>query len=111
MTNAETSPEAVVTITYCTQCNWLLRAAWMAQELLTTFQTELAGLTLVPGTGGVFRIAAGEVVVWNRATDGGFPEITELKRRVRDQIAPERNLGHADRTGPRQVISTDPVIP
>jgi selenoprotein W-related protein len=87
----------LVTITYCTQCNWLLRAAWMAQELLSTFQDELGGLTLVPGTGGVFRITAGQAVVWNRATDGGFPEITELKRRVRDQIAPDRRLGHADR--------------
>lgn len=89
-----------VTITYCTQCNWLLRAAWMAQELLSTFQTELTGLTLVPGTGGVFQITAGDVVVWNRATDGGFPEITELKRRVRDQVAPDRHLGHADRAKP-----------
>ncbi len=35
-----TSP-ARVTITYCTQCNWLLRAGWMAQELLNTFGTEL----------------------------------------------------------------------
>jgi selenoprotein W-related protein len=76
-----------VSITYCTQCNWLLRATWMAQELLTTFQTELTGLTLIPGTGGVFRISAGEIVVWDRATDGGFPEITELKRRVRGQTA------------------------
>jgi selenoprotein W-related protein len=90
-----------VTITYCTQCNWLLRAAWMAQELLSTFPAELTGLRLVPGTGGVFRISAGEVVVWDRAENGGFPEITELKRRVRDQIAPDRRLGHADRAAAR----------
>lgn len=92
----------LVTITYCTQCNWLLRAAWMAQELLSTFPTEVRGLSLIPGTGGVFRITAGPVEVWNRATDGGFPEITELKRRVRDQIAPQRGLGHADRAASRE---------
>jgi selenoprotein W-related protein len=90
-----------VTIVYCTQCNWLLRAAWMGQELLSTFQTELTALTLVPGTGGVFRVTAGDVVVWDRAVDGGFPEITELKRRVRDQVAPDRPLGHADRAAAR----------
>ena len=28
-------------IHYCTQCRWLMRAAWMAQELLVTFETEL----------------------------------------------------------------------
>ena len=27
-----------IRIIYCTQCAWMLRAAWVAQELLTTFQ-------------------------------------------------------------------------
>ncbi|KAJ4366019.1 hypothetical protein N0V85_009224, partial [Neurospora sp. IMI 360204] len=35
--------------------------------------------------------------IWDRKTDGGFPETKELKRRVRDMIQPERNLGHVDR--------------
>lgn len=35
--------------------------------------------------------------LWDRKTDGGFPETKELKRRVRDVIQPERNLGHVDR--------------
>jgi len=100
-----------VTITYCTQCNWLLRAAWMAQELLSTFSTELTGLTLVPGTGGVFTVTAGSVEVWNRATDGGFPEITELKRRVRDQVAPDRPLGHADRAAARATAASPSSSP
>lgn len=39
-------------IEYCTQCRWLLRAAWVAQELLTTFEAELGEIALVPGTGG-----------------------------------------------------------
>lgn len=86
-----------VTITYCTQCRWMLRAAWMAQELLTTFDQEITALTLKPGTGGIFEVSANDVLVWSRKTEGRFPEITELKRRVRDQIAPERNLGHIDR--------------
>jgi selenoprotein W-related protein len=88
-----------IRIVYCTQCAWMLRAAWVAQELLTTFQDELmgGGATLVPGTGGVFEVYADEERVWSRREDGGFPDIVELKRRVRDRIAPGRDLGHADR--------------
>ena len=41
----------IIRITYCTQCQWLLRAGWMAQELLSTFATELGEVALVPGTG------------------------------------------------------------
>src|SRR3954469_10828659 len=43
-----------VEIEYCTQCRWLPRAAWLAQELLTTFETELTELALKPGKGGIF---------------------------------------------------------
>ena len=88
-----------ITVVYCTQCAWMLRAAWVAQELLTTFQDELmgGGATLVPGTGGIFEVYADERLVWSRKDDGGFPDIVLLKRRVRDRIAPDRRLGHADR--------------
>jgi selenoprotein W-related protein len=86
-----------VTITYCTQCQWLLRASWMAQELLTTFATELSEVALIPGTGGVFRIAVGDELLWDRGRDGGFPDIAQLKQRVRDVVAPDRELGHTDR--------------
>jgi hypothetical protein len=37
------------------------------------------------------------VRLWDRKTDGGFPETKELKRRVRDVIQPGRDLGHVDR--------------
>lgn len=86
-----------VTITYCTRCNWLLRAGWMAQELLSSFGEDLASVTLVPGTGGIFTVTADGVGLWDRKTDGGFPDAAELKRRLRDAVWPERELGHADR--------------
>jgi selenoprotein W-related protein len=86
-----------VAIEYCRQCRWLLRAAWMAQELLSTFEEEIGGVTLVPGTGGVFVVRLGGDVVWSRKDEGRFPEIAELKQRVRDRVAPERDLGHVDR--------------
>jgi len=86
-----------VSIQYCTQCRWLLRAAWMAQELLTTFQDEIGELALLPGDGGVLEIRVNDEIVWSRAAQGRFPEMKELKQLVRDRIAPERHLGHSDR--------------
>jgi selenoprotein W-related protein len=86
-----------VDIEYCTQCRWLLRAAWTAQELLVTFEDELGAVALVPGTGDVFEVRLGSEVVWSRKAEGRFPELKELKRRLRDRIAPERSLGHSDR--------------
>lgn len=86
-----------VEIEYCTQCRWLLRAAWMAQELLTTFEQELGGVTLKPGTGGVYDIRVDGALLFSRAAEGRFPEAKELKQRVRDVVAPGRDLGHADR--------------
>ena len=86
-----------VVITYCRQCNWLLRAAWMAQELLASFAEVLGEVALVPGTGGVFRVACEGKLLWERQRDGGFPDAKTLKRRVRDRLDPGRDLGHADR--------------
>ena len=87
-----------VRIIYCTQCQWLLRAAWLAQELLSTFAEDLGAVSLEPGTGGVFRILCEGVSVWERKVDGGFPEAKVLKQRIRDQIDPQRSLGHIDRS-------------
>jgi selenoprotein W-related protein len=86
-----------VEIEYCTQCRWLLRAAWTAQELLTTFDQELGEVALVPGTGGVFLIRLDGDIVWNRGREG-FPDIAQLKQRIRDRVAPDRDLGHSDRS-------------
>jgi selenoprotein W-related protein len=86
-----------IEIHYCTQCRWLLRSTWMAQELLTTFDQEITELTLRPGTGGVFEVRVNGNQVWSRKEAGRFPEITELKQLVRDVIAPEKDLGHSDR--------------
>ncbi|WP_281560737.1 SelT/SelW/SelH family protein [Thalassomonas sp. RHCl1] len=86
-----------VEIKYCSQCRWLMRSSWMAQELLTTFDQEISELSLQPGTGGIFEVIANGQRVWSRKEAGRFPEITELKQAVRDVIAPDRHLGHIDR--------------
>lgn len=91
----------VVEINYCTQCRWLLRAGWMAQELLSTFDGDIAAVTLRPGTGGVFDILLDGEMLWSRKAEGRFPDIVELKQRLRDRIDPARDLGHLDRSHPR----------
>ena len=91
------APKPTLVITYCTQCNWLLRAAWMAQEVLSTFSREMGEVTLKPGTGGIFEIHLNGALVWERKRDGGFPDAKQIKQLVRDKIDPGRDLGHIDR--------------
>jgi selenoprotein W-related protein len=91
--------QARIAITYCTQCQWLLRSAWLAQELLSTFSTDLGEVALVPGTGGVFTVSYDGETIWERVADGGFPDSKALKQRVRDRLDPTRDLGHVDRAG------------
>jgi selenoprotein W-related protein len=91
-----------ITLQYCSQCNWMLRASWMAQELLHSFSTDLGSVTLVPGTGGIFVIDIDGKVIWDRKVDGGFPDAAELKRRVRDYCFPDKDLGHLEKKNKHQ---------
>ncbi|KAL7901006.1 Rdx family domain-containing protein [Trichoderma sp. SZMC 28014] len=108
------APLPRITIQFCTQCKWMLRAAYYAQELLSTFSLSLGEVALQPSTGGTFIVtiyhpsaspsespsnppSIQSTVLWDRKTDQGFPETKELKRRVRDVIEPGRDLGHVDR--------------
>ena len=87
-----------ITIEYCPKCHWLLRAAYMAQEILTTFEEDVHSVTLVPSaTGGQFTIHVNEALVFDRKEYGGFPEIRELKQRARDMVHPGKDLGHIDK--------------
>ena len=86
-----------VVIEYCPKCHWLLRAAYMAQELLTTFEADLKGVTLLPSeVNGDFHISVDGKKIFDRKDYGGFPEIKELKQIVRDVVSPGKSLGHAD---------------
>lgn len=87
----------VITIEYCPKCHWLLRAAYMAQEFLTTFEGELKGVTLQPSeTSGEFHISIDGNKLFDRKEYGGFPEIKELKQLIRDVVSPGKSLGHSD---------------
>lgn len=87
-----------IEIEYCSQCRFILRAGWLAQELLMTFGEELGEVALVPGSGGVFEVRLDGEKLWNKKEAGRFPEPKEIKQLVRDRIAPGRDLGHSDRT-------------
>ncbi|RMH09682.1 MAG: SelT/SelW/SelH family protein [Nitrospirae bacterium] len=95
--SVQSSERVRVEIEYCTQCRWLLRAAWMAQELLMTFESELGEVALIPGAGGVFEVRVQGHTIWSRVQQGRFPEAKELKQLIRDRVAPNKNLGHSDR--------------
>ena len=88
-----------VSIEYCPKCGWMLRAAYMAQELLTTFTDEIHGVLLKPSeTGGAYIVCVDGVIVFDRKAYGRFPEVKELKQLIRDIVSPEKNLGHSDKT-------------
>ncbi|MGB7099744.1 MAG: SelT/SelW/SelH family protein [Xanthobacteraceae bacterium] len=102
-----TASKPRIVITYCTQCQWLMRAAWLAQEILSTFGTDLGEVALMPGTGGIFLLTYNEETIWERNADGGFPDARTIKQRVRDRLDPGRDLGHIDRParpGPARVV-------
>jgi selenoprotein W-related protein len=81
-------------IEYCVKCRFLLRATWMAQELLSTFEGEIGEVALVPGSGGIFQVKLdGDVIASNRESKK-MPEPPDVKRLVRDQLAPGRTIGH-----------------
>ncbi|ADY53958.1 conserved hypothetical protein [Pseudopedobacter saltans DSM 12145] len=87
-----------IEIEYCPKCGWMLRAAYMAQELLTTFTDDIHGILLVPSAiNGRYTISIDQTVIFDRKREGRFPEIKELKQLARDIINPEKSLGHSDK--------------
>ncbi|GAD92517.1 hypothetical protein PAAG_00818 [Paecilomyces variotii No. 5] len=105
-----------ITIKYCTQCKWMLRAAYFGQELLSTFNTSLGEVALVPTTGGVFTVtiqhksdddSLKETLLWDRKSMGGFPEVKNLKSLVRNVVDPSRDLGHVDRALGKEIKAAD----
>mmetsp|Transcript_2001 Transcript_2001/g.3629 ORF Transcript_2001/g.3629 Transcript_2001/m.3629 type:complete len:360 (+) Transcript_2001:2936-4015(+) len=93
-------PQPNLSIEYCTGCRWLLRASWFLQECLTTFENELGSVTLIPSKppspGGTFLLKLDNVILWDRTVVKSFPEAKVIKQRIRDQISPQKNLGHSD---------------
>ncbi len=86
-----------ITIHYCSQCRFLLRANWLAEEILMTFGETLEAVTLRPGHGGIFDVYVGDELVFSKQRAERFPDSAELKQLIRDRVAPEMSLGHSDK--------------
>ena len=84
-------------IVYCAKCRFLLRASWLAQELLTSLGEELGEVALQPGDGGIFEVHLDGERIWAKSLSGRFPEPKDIKQLVRDRVAPGKDLGHSDR--------------
>ena len=74
-----------------------MRAAWMAQEIVSTYVKDIQSVNLVPGEDGKFEIFCDKQAIFVRHEEGRFIEIKEIKKRIRDFIDPERSLGHIDK--------------
>ncbi|MFQ5879856.1 MAG: SelT/SelW/SelH family protein [Dehalococcoidia bacterium] len=87
-------PPPRVEIHYRIRCKFLLRAAWLAQELLTTFEQEVGEVALVPGSGGIFEIAVEGETIFSSKKAGRFPAAKEVKELIRGRMGPQRVIGH-----------------
>ena len=82
----ESATRLAVEIEYCARCNFLPRATWVAHELLHTYGDFVAGLTLVPGHGGIFEVRVDGELLASTKTEGGFPEIRTLKEAINRRL-------------------------
>jgi len=83
-----------VTIECCHKCYWLLRAAYIAQGLVTTFESELDSVALkrIDATGN-FVISINGKKAFDRKEFGGFPEIKGLKQLVSTWLSQQKPTG------------------
>ena len=85
-----------IEIKFCPKCKWLSRATWISQELLSTYESDLSSVTLVPSESGVFDITCNKSVIFSRKEENGFIDVAIIKQRIRNLIDPDRSLGHVD---------------
>ncbi|CAM9441768.1 unnamed protein product, partial [Chrysoparadoxa australica] len=87
-----------VEIEYCIGCRWMLRSAWLAQELLSTFEAEIGEVALQPSAlAGTFEVRVEGAYVFKAEKGGAHScSMQALKQRVRDVISPEKELGHSE---------------
>lgn len=104
-----------VAIEFCSKCKWHNRAVWYLQEVMQTFEGQVTEIALLPRADapGLFRVSihidgAGTKTVYQRRykkTDApqdepffydGFPDSKFLKRLIRDELFPDKALGHVE---------------
>lgn len=86
-----------VEIEYCVPCGLLPAAEEVSHALLERFGRDLASLRLVPSHGGVFKVQAGDSLVFDNA-DHGY-DLDEIVRRVAEHVMPATTPLQQDRHG------------
>lgn len=87
----------LMAIEYCLKCGWLLRAAYMAEEILTTFSEDVKAVSLqLSKVSGRFIVFLKNYILFDHKKMGRFPEIKELKQLIRDHVNPNKSMGHSD---------------
>jgi len=79
--------KVTIDIEYCVPCNYLPRATWVAQEILTTFPVNVASVKLVASRGGRFEVSVDGELVFSTVQMGRFPEIQEIREKIRDKLS------------------------
>src|SRR5258708_26975605 len=80
-----------ITIEYCPQCGWLLRAAYMAQELLTTLAVHLHPVSLQPATlARTYIISIDGELLFDRRRVPRFHQVKELRQRIPHKVSPQK---------------------
>lgn len=67
-----------VQIEFCGPCGYAPWAVRVAEELINRCGKQLAGVTLVPSSGGTFEVRAGDEVIFSLDDIGRFPEEGEV---------------------------------
>lgn len=78
---------AEIRVEYCVECMYLGRALEVTEALLNDFPSQIDGLTLVPGTRGVFAVTLdGESV--HRIEPGELPpSVNDVHQKVASALA------------------------
>lgn len=76
----EAVADAGVQIEFCLPCGYLNRATKLAESLFVEFEDHLPrGVTLIPGSGGVFEVWFNGEQVFSKKELGRFPEAREIE--------------------------------
>ncbi|HEX5478153.1 MAG TPA: Rdx family protein [Dehalococcoidia bacterium] len=71
-----------IEIEFCLACRFQGRAFWLARELLDARPDLGDEIVLVPSSGGVFAVRYNGETVWDKATQGRFPEPKEVREAI-----------------------------
>jgi selenoprotein W-related protein len=76
-----------INIEYCVPCGLLEYAVETQEQLLEAFGRDLAGVRLQPGHGGVFRVHAGDELIWDKDDHDGEIDPDAITNAVDERVA------------------------